>query len=93
MPRSNELYLMVMPLIHISNLPYTGYGLTEQVLTVFPDRNFATEFLPSEVDGFLETFKSRAKVYLTGGSVTGYDFYKEETEDGRVIVRVVQNVA
>ena len=35
---SNELYLTVLPLIHLGN------GLTEQSLTVFPDRNFATEF-------------------------------------------------
>ena len=83
---SNELFLAVLPLIHTSS------GLTEQTLTLFPDRDFATEFFPDEVGGYIATFENRIK-YLTGGHVTGYDIHQEQTEDGRVIVRVVQNVA
>ena len=88
--RSSVLYLAVLPLVHIST--YTGFGTTEQTLTLFPDRNFATEFFPDEVDSYISMFHKRANDYLTGGHVTGYDFYKEPTEDGRFIVRVVQNV-
>jgi hypothetical protein len=90
MPR-NSLYLAVLPLIHISNSPVIGFGFTEQTLTLFPDKNFATEFLVSEVDGYIETFLHRTK-YITGGEVTGYEVFKEQTTEGRVIVRVVQNV-
>jgi len=89
---SNELFLAVLPLIHITATPYTGYGLTEQTLTLFPDRRFATQFFLDEVDNYIIAFESRAQKYLTGGHVTGYELHKEETKDGRVIVRVVQHV-
>jgi hypothetical protein len=90
---SNELFLAVLPLIHISTTAYLGYGMTEQTLTLFPDRKFATVFFPDEVDGYILAFESRAQKYLTGGHVTGYDIHKLPTEDGRVIVRVVQYVS
>jgi len=61
---SNELYLAVLPLIHISTTGPVGFGLTEQTLTLFPDRSFATEFFPDEVDGYVRTFKNRADKYL-----------------------------
>jgi len=82
---SNELYLAVLPLIHLRD------GLTEQTLTLFPDRNLATEFALDEVETFILFFKNRTDL-LSGGSVTGYEIYKEPTKDGRVVVRVVQNV-
>jgi len=89
---SNELFLAVLPLIHISPNAYLGYGMTEQTLTLFPDRKLATEFFPDEVDNYILAFESRAQKYLTGGHVTGYDVQKENTIDGRVVVRVVQHV-
>jgi hypothetical protein len=89
----NELYLAVLPLIHISVTPSLGYGLTEQTLTLFPDRKFATEFFPDEVDNYILAFESRAQKYLTGGHVTGYVVSKVSTPDGRVVVRVVQHVS
>ena len=89
---SNELFLAVLPLIHVSTTAYFGYGLTEQTLTLFPDKKFATVFFPDEVDSYILAFESRAQKYLTGGHVTGYEFHKQPTEDGRVIVRVVQYV-
>ena len=89
---SNELYLTSLPLIHVSNVPYVGFGLTETILTLLPDRSFATEFFPDEVEGFIKTFENRLK-YLTGGHVKGYDIHPEQTPDGRVIVRVVQHVS
>ena len=89
---TNELYLTILPLIHVSPNQAFGFGLTEETLTLFPDRNFATEFFPDEVDGYIDTFKNRQK-YLTGGHSKRWDVHKEPTADGRVIVRVVQHVA
>lgn len=86
--RSNELYLTVLPLIHFGK----GLRLTEQCLTLFPDKRFATEFFQDEVEGYITTFTNYQST-LTGGHVTGYDIQKEPTTDGRVIVRVVQHVA
>jgi hypothetical protein len=91
--KQNDFYLAVLPLVHITPTQFFGYGLTEQTLTLFPDKNFATEFFDSEVDTYIEIFKSRADKYLTGGHVTGYDFHKESTRDGRAIVRVTQHVS
>jgi hypothetical protein len=68
-------------------------GLTEQTLTLFPDRDFATEFFADEVENYIGMFKSRADKYLVGGHVKSYEFHQETTEDGRVVVRVTQNVA
>ena len=51
---SNELYLAVLPLIHMSS------GLTEQTLNLFPDRDFATEFFPDEVEAYMSMFQTRA---------------------------------
>jgi hypothetical protein len=80
-----ELYLSVLPIIHVSS------GLTEETLTLYPDRKFATEFFPDGVERYVATFRNRIK-YLVGGHSKGYDIYPEDMEDGRVVVRVVQNV-
>jgi hypothetical protein len=82
---SNVLYLAVLPLIHL------GDGSTEQVLTMYPDKGFASEFFPDEVDNYIATFMRRTK-YFVGGHVVGYDCHKEPTSNGRVVVRVTQNV-
>jgi hypothetical protein len=87
-----ELYLAVLPLVHISDMPYTAFGTTEQTITLFPSRAFATEFFKDEVDGYINTFRLRAEKYLVGGHSKGFEFHKEDTDDGRVIVRVTQNV-
>ena len=84
---TNELYLAVLPLIHLGR----EFGRTEEALTLFPDKNFATEFFQDEVDGYITTFENRIKL-LTGGHVKDYKLIPEPTEDNRVIVRVVQNV-
>jgi hypothetical protein len=86
---SNELYLAVLPLVHLSE----RFGLTEQFLTLFPSRDFATEFFEDEVDAYILTFERRANRYLVGGHVKSYSFEKEGTDDGRVIVKVTQSVA
>lgn len=84
---SNELYLVVLPLIHVSS------GVTEQTLTLLPDKNMATEFFPDEVDAYVTLFLSRANKYLAGGHVTDYAVHREQTPLGRIIVRVIQNVS
>ena len=82
----NELYLTVLPIIHMNT------GQTEQVLTLTPDRKSATEFFPEEVDTYISFFKWRADKYLTGGRITGYTLTKENTQHGLLVVRVTQNV-
>lgn len=89
---TNELYLAVLPLVHISVNQVMGFGLTEQTLTLLPSKDLATRFHPDDVDRFLETFKSRANKYLSGGHVLKYEFEKESAEAGGVIVRVIQHV-
>ena len=84
---SNELFLTVLPMISLGN----EFGRTSQVLTLFPSKEFATEFFPDEVEGYISTFKNRLK-YFTGGHVKDYVIHQEPTDDGRVIVRVVQIV-
>lgn len=83
----NELYLAVLPLVHLDT------GLTEQTLTLFPDKQFATEFFKDEADLYINMFKSRANKYLVGGHVVAYEFHQESNGDGRIIVGVVQNVS
>jgi hypothetical protein len=86
--KSNDLYIVVLPLIHLG---HPSYGLTEQVLTLLPDRNLATSFFRDEVDSYILMLENRTK-YLVGGHVAGYTFEKEDAENGRVVVRVIQDV-
>jgi hypothetical protein len=80
----NQLYLTVLPIIHLEN------GKTEQVITLTSDRTSATEFFPNEVDFYVNFFQSRIP-YLIGGHVTGYTISTEKTVQGLVVVRVAQN--
>jgi len=92
MPGSNELYLAVLPLIHISNNHILGFGLTEEVLTLFPHRDFAGKFAERDADVAIQTFLARQK-YLTGNAVIGYDLFKEPVPGGLFIVRVIQHIS
>jgi len=89
---TNELFLAVLPLVHVTPTPTLGYGLTEETLTLFPDRRFATQFFQDEVDKYILAFQTRAEKYLVGGHSRKFEFFKEEASDERVIVRVVQHV-
>jgi len=83
----NNLYLAVIPIVHLT-------GSTEQVMTLFPDSQFATLFHANEVDNYLNFFKNRAENYLKGGNVISYDFQKEEVPGtGMLRVKVIQHVA
>ena len=88
----NELYLAVLPVIHLTPVGPFGFGLTEQVLTLLPGRDLATVFYKDEVDAYIATFQNRANKYLAGGHVSGYDLELIDTEDDRVVVKVVQRV-
>jgi len=81
----NELYLTVLPMVHMNT------GATEQVLTLTPDRNFATEFFADEVDNYVNFFQRRTQ-YFVGGHVESYTLAKEKTIRGLFVVRVTQNV-
>jgi hypothetical protein len=89
----NELYLTVLPLIHITLNQPLGLGLTEQVLTLYPERNFATEFFADEADEYISMFKHREK-YLVGGHVKGYRYEKVPVQGkaNRLVVKVIQIV-
>ena len=68
-----------------------AFGQIQQMLTLLPEKNFATRFFPDEVDVYMMTFKNRTK-YFTGGHVKDYELFQEAQPDGRIIVRVVQHV-
>jgi hypothetical protein len=84
----NELYFVVLPTVHIGG---QNHGLTEQILTLMPEKTFATRFFDDEVNQYIQTFKNRLAL-LTGGHVQSYEFHQEKQDDGRYVVRVVQNV-
>lgn len=85
---TNVLYMAVLPMIHLG---VSHYGLTEETITLFPNRDMATEFFLDEVGSYITAFERRTK-YLTGGHVTGYEIKQEKQENGRVIVKVIQTV-
>ncbi len=89
---SNELYLAVLPLVHITPNQFFGYGLTEEILTLFPNKEFATQFFLDEVDTYISLFQTRAEKYLSGGHVKEWRFLKLQSVEGRVIVKVMQIV-
>jgi|HubBroStandDraft_4_1064222.scaffolds.fasta_scaffold432516_1 hypothetical protein len=64
----------------------------EQIMTVFPNKEFATRFFPDEVEKYVQAFAKVASSSLTGGHVKGYEYFTEPMPDGRVIIGVVQNV-
>lgn len=89
---SNELYMAVLPLIHLTPVGPLGFGLTEETLTLLPGRELATRFHRDDVERYIETFRNRMH-YLTGPRVSGYHISTEESEDGLFLVKVVQVVA
>jgi len=82
----NILYLAALPLLNLGPFPRV-----EEWFTLYPDRDFATQFFPDELALYLAKFTSLVQ-QLRGGRVHSYDISTEEAGNGRVIVRVVQNV-
>jgi hypothetical protein len=88
-PIVNVLYFAVFPQIAVSG---SSFGRTEEILTLVPDKNFASAFFPEEVDTFIRVFNNR-QTHLVGGHVTGYEISKEQASGGRFYVRATQHVA
>ena len=86
---SNILYMAVLPLIHTGS---SFYGLTEEVLTLLPDKGLATRFRREDVQAYIDLFNSRADKYLGGGGVAKYVLNTELVEGDLIIVQVIQNV-
>jgi hypothetical protein len=85
-PFRNVLYLAVQPQISMNAEP----GRVDQVLILVPTRDWASEFYPDEVSGYISMFQNRSE-YFRGGHVEGYDIQTEPTDDGvRMVVRVTQ---
>jgi hypothetical protein len=84
-PSDDDLYLAVLPLVHYSRF-FSGERF-EEVMTLLPNRNFATEFKPNEVDQYIDTFKSAAEEKY-GGPVRRFKYDKFPADEGRVIVVV-----
>ena len=82
---SNELYLTVLPLIHLRD------GATEQVITLTPDKKFASEFFPDEVNLYIKFFEARKDIII-GGHVKDYKLSPEKNLQGRFVIRVTQYV-
>ncbi len=85
---ANVLYFTVLPQIAVSG---NSFGHTEQVLTLLPDKQFASAFFPEEVDTYIKVFQNRQS-HLVGGHVAGYNLEKEPASGGRYYVRVTQHV-
>ena len=87
-PRDGDLFIAVLPLVHYSR-HFSGVSY-EEVMTLVPDRDFATEFNPAEVDLYINTFRDAAEEKF-GGPVRRYYYSKHGTDDGRVFVVVNQH--
>ena|SRR5271163_51531 len=84
-PKDGDLFIAVLPLVHYSR-HFAGVTY-EEVMTLVPDRNFATEFQPQDVDKYIYTFREAAEEKF-GGPVRKFHYSKHPTEDGRVFVVV-----
>jgi hypothetical protein len=60
-------------------------------MTLVPDRNFATEFPPDQVDNYIQAFKNAAEEKY-GGPVRVFDYVKHDAGNGRIYVAVTQHV-
>jgi hypothetical protein len=83
---TNELYVVVLPMISVDT------GKAEEVMTLMGEKSLATEFFPDQVEDYEGVFRKMTSK-LTGGHVKGYEISQEETESGRVVIKVRQNVA
>ena len=61
-------------------------------MTLFPSKEFASEFFPDEAEYYLDLVRSYVNS-ITGGRVIRYEVSPENTADGRIIVKVVQYVS
>jgi len=83
---SNELYVVVLPMMSMDT------GKSEEIMTLMGEKSLATRFFPDQVEDYEAMFRRMTK-NLTGGHVKGFEISQEETESGRVVIKVMQNVA
>jgi hypothetical protein len=86
--KPGDLFLAVLPLVHYSR-HFAGVSY-EEVMTLVPERSFATEFPPDLADTYINTFREAAEEKF-GGPVRRYNYSKHETETGNGRVFVVVN--
>jgi hypothetical protein len=81
----NDLYLAVLPLVHYSR--HFAVETYEEVMTLVPDRNFATEFRVEEAGQYIQTFRNAAEEKF-GGPVRRFNYETYDAGNGRVYVVV-----
>lgn len=82
------MYLAVLPLVHYSQF-FAGERF-EEVMTLVPDRNFASEFDPNAVDLYINTFRNAAEARYGGlGRKFQYEKFLITNEFASRIVVVV----
>jgi hypothetical protein len=82
-----DLFLAVLPLVHYSRA--FGGATYEEVMTLLPEQNFATEFTEQNVDQYIQTFRDAAEEKF-GGPVRKFAYTKHPTGTGRILVVVNQ---
>jgi hypothetical protein len=85
--KTGDLFLAVLPLVHYSR-HFAGVSY-EEVMTLVPERNFATEFPPQVADTYINTFREAAEEKF-GGPIRRYIYSKHEAGNGRIFVVVNQ---
>jgi hypothetical protein len=86
----NRLFLAVLPLVHYSKF-FAGETY-EEVMTLLPDLNFATEFRLDQVDQYIETFKNAVNPKYTGQQPRSFQFNKYSTDLTRPVCVVVVTI-
>ncbi len=84
-----DLYLAVLPLVHYSRF-FAGERF-EEVMTLVPDRNFATEFKAGEASLYIQTFRNAAEEKY-GGPVRRFSYDAYDAGNGKVYI-VVKSLA
>jgi hypothetical protein len=80
-----DLYLAVLPLVHYSRF-FSGERF-EEVMTLVPDRNFATEFPVDEAPIYIQTFRNAAEE-KHGGPVRRFNYDAYDAGNGKVYIVV-----
>lgn len=80
-----DLYLAVLPLVHYSRF-FAGERF-EEVMTLLPERNFATEFLRNDAPLYIQTFRNAAEEKY-GGPVRRFNYTAYDAGNGKVYVVV-----
>jgi hypothetical protein len=80
-----DLYLAVLPLVHYSRL-FSGAQF-EEVMTLVPDRNFATEFRSDVAALYVQTFREAAEEKY-GGPIRKFNYTAYDAGEGKCYIVV-----